>query len=308
AYLIEEEDRGSLNEHLTLDKLRNEETLLAIQFEKVNDHFEYADVAIFDLAGNEEHVLYWKDWHNTFDETPTSKIHRVDTLSEKQNRETAVRNDAVDWIFEGWYAESESSNSLVTDVNDIYSDQEKKIRQDLNQKLDEVEDRDSCVLTVQYEGKDGEMHFIADLDFFNEVVLSKVAENWAEKHTEVSRAESETCTLCHNDETVYGFAFPLPIYTVDNRKHAPDFDQKRSWENIPLCEDCAFELRVARNFIENNNFNFYIGEPIDYYVVPNFPLEGPKNDILMENILNGSASDEYSFLDAEAYYDTADLD
>lgn len=307
-YLIEEEGRGGLKESLSLDKLEHEEKLLAIKFTSQDTGYVYDGVALFDLDGLEEDILYLKDWHNTYDETPTSKIHRIDTIEEKENRDGTVRNEAIDWIFEGWYYNVEADSPFVTDVLNEYNEKEAKIRRDVKEKWESVEVKDDCVLTVQYEGDDGEMHFIGDFSFFVDQVKAKVIEGWTEKHDEVSRSVDDRCTLCHESQAVFGFAFPFAFYTVDNRKFAPDFDQGRSWQNLPLCEYCALELRVGRNFVENNSFSFYIGEQVQYYVIPSFPIDGPQDDQLMANILSGSGEDDYSFMEAEGFYEAVDLD
>lgn len=307
-YLIEEEGRGGLTDYLSLGKIESADTLLAIQFARKNGAYVYDGVAVYDLEGHRKDILYLKDWHNTHDETPTSKIHRIDSLDEKKNRESAVRNDAIDWIFEGWYEEAAEAtdNRLITDLLSEYADKEEQIRAETIEAWETTENPDECVLTVQYESEDGEMQFIGDIPFFESVVRDSVADNWRESSTYgMSAGTEEACSICGEvEEEVYGFAFPLPIYTVDNARYAPDFDRNRSWENLPVCGDCAIQLRVAINFIEDQSFTFYLGDPINYYVIPNFPLEGPVNDNLMEAIVRGSADDEYTFLQAERIYES----
>ena len=306
-YLVEHENRGGLSDYLSLDKLDNEDTLLAIQFAADDGGYVYDGVAVYDLEGREEDILYLKDWHNTHDETPTSKIHRIDTITEKNEREGPVRNDAIDWIFEGWFEnEVENDDPIVQSTRAEYEEREGTIRADTKERWQSVDDPDNCVLTVQYEGSDGEMQFISNFDLFVDTVRAKAAENWAEKHDTTSRGENEQCTLCHKDRAeVFGFAFPLPLYTVDNRKHAPDFEQAASWQNLPLCGDCAFVLRVAVNFLEDTSFSLYLGDTIEYYVIPNFPLEGPVDDELMKAIVEHPESDrQYSFMEAEGIYET----
>lgn len=308
-YLITHKNRGGLSDYLTLEKLSNEETLLAIQFIEDNGGYVYDGVAAYDLAGHEEEILYLKDWHNTHDDTPTSKIHRIDTIDEKENRDGAVRNDAIDWIFEGWFEkEPDADSPLVESTLSEYTEKEAVIRSDAKETWQSVEEPDSCVLTVQFKDSNGEMQFIDSFDLFVDTVRAKAAENWSEKHSTTSRGEDEHCTLCHEQRAaVYGFAFPLPFYTVDNRKHAPDFQQADSWQNLPLCEECAFKLRVAGNFIKDTSFSLYLGDTIEYYVIPNFPLEGPVDDAVMDAIVDDRSSDrEYSFMQAEGIYEEYD--
>lgn len=305
AYLVENEGRGGLNDYLDTDKLAEYDRVLAVQFHQNNDSYIFGDVVIYDLNGRESAVMYKWGSPRGGDWTPTSRVTRMYTLNEKEDPDTKM--DTISRVFELWFQKTELDDSMISEVIEEYESHEAEIRDAIVEKYRQISDED-VVLTVQYEGDDGEMYFISDLSLFVDAVKAKVAEKWAEKHDEVSRSENDRCSLCHEKRAVLGFAFPFAFYTVDNKKFAPDFDQSRSWQNLPLCEDCALKLRVGRNFVEENNFSFYIGEPLQYYVVPSFPIEGPKDDALMANILEGKDREDYSFMQAERFYEQTDIE
>lgn len=304
-YLIQEEGRGDLDDYLDTDKLQNYDRILAVQFCQSDDGYTFDGVATYDLAGHESDVMYKWGSPNGGDWTPTSRVTRVHTLEEKEAPDT--KRDTITRVFKFWFQKVDVDDSMVTDVVSQYETREEEIRAAVVENCNQVVEED-VVLTVQYEDDNGRMRFISDIGLFVDAVKEKIAEKWAEKHDEVSRSVDDSCTLCHESQAVLGFAFPFAFYTVDNRKFAPDFDQGRSWQNLPLCEDCALELRVGRNFVENNSFSFYIGEQVQYYVIPSFPIDGPRDDQLMANILSGSGEDDYSFMEAEGFYEAVDLD
>lgn len=304
-YLIENENRGGLDDYLDTEKLLNYDKVLAVQFRKTETGYTFDAVAIYDMNGRESDVMYKWGSPRGGDWTPTSRVTRIHTLEEKEDPDSKM--DTITRVFELWFQKAEIDDEMVQQVVTEYEADEERIRKAIVEKYEQVSD-DDVVLTVQYEDENGEMQFIIEYELFVSAVKEKVAKKWAEKHSVESYSEKDQCTLCHRERKVLGFAFPFAFYTVDNKRYAPNFDQRQSWQNLPLCEDCALEIRVGRNFLEENNFSFYIGEALQYYVVPNFPLEGPKDDGLMNNILEGTDREDYSFMQAERFYDQENLD
>lgn len=321
-YLMDKEGRGGLRDYFTLNKIEDRDTLIAVRFKRTDTgnnvedesqtrlqqrqtrRYTYDGVVTYDLDGNREDILYHKNWHNTNDETPSSMVHRVDTLDEKESREGVVRNDAVDWVFEGWYPDAGIDDPMITDVLEEYNTHEKEIRQAVKDSA-QAAGLDDCVLTVQYEDENGKYQFIREFDIFVNHLRDQVAENWAEKHGTTSQSEDERCIVCHEEKEVFGFAFSPAIYTVDNRKYAPEFDQGASWKNLPICADCSIQVTVGVKFIENNSFGFYLGgdQRLEYYVIPTFPITSPQRGPIMQTLTRGKQTEsEYSFMDVEYLY------
>ena len=305
AYLIENEGRGSLDDYLDTDKMTDYDRVIAVQFRQSDGGYTFDDVAIYDLDSRESDVMYKWGSPRGGDWTPTSRVTRIHTLNQKKDPETKM--DTITRVFELWFQKAKLDDPKVGEVVKEYESREAELRDAIVEKYGRISGEEA-VLTVQYEDDDGAMSFISGFDLFVDAIKIKVATKWAEKHDEESRSEDDRCTLCHEQRAVLGFAFPFAFYTVDNKKFAPDFDRGRSWQNLPLCEDCALELRVGRNFVEENNFSFHIGEPLQYYVVPSFPIGGPKDDRLMVNILEGSGGRDYSFMHAERFYEQTDVE
>lgn len=298
GYLREVEGRGGLDDYLDTEKLEDYEKIISVDFEKTESGYGFSGVDLIDLAGRESKLLYKRGYPRGGDWMPTSRATRIHTLEEKESPETKM--DTISRVFELWYDKSDLEDPMVVDVLEEYRDKEESIRENIKQKYESVEDPGSIVLTVRYEDEEGEMSFIRDFTLFKKSVREKVVEDWWDKHGVESKSEEKHCCLCHEKKAVFGFAFPFSFYTVDNKKFAPDFERRDSWKNLPLCEECAFDLRIGRNFLENNSFSFL--SDMEYYVIPDFPFEGPQEKFM--NLMNAhEKSSEYSFLDAEDMYD-----
>jgi len=297
-HLRKVEGRGGLDDYLDTGELENYEKIISVDFEKENGTYEFSGVSLIDLAGNESELLYKQGSPRGGDWTPTSRVTRIHTMDEKESPETKM--DTISRVFELWYGKLDLVDTKVVDIFNDYRENEERIREVIKQKYEGVEDSRSIVLTVRYENDEGDMSFVREFSLFRDSVREKVVDKWGEKYQTKSKAEEEICSLCNDKKSVFGFAFPFRFYTVDNARFAPDFKREGSWKNLPLCEKCAFDLRIGRNFMESKSFSFF--RDIEYYVIPDFPFEGPEEEFMN---LMGNEEDgvKYSFLDAEEYYD-----
>jgi len=298
-YLVESGERGGLDDYLDNDKLENYETLIVVRFNRDDGGYAFDGVDLMDLGGYEPDVLYKWGSPRGGDWTPTSRVTRIHSLEEKQDPETS--KDTITRVFEQWYGKVDIDDPMVTEVLQEFEEHEEEIRSAVKSKYESVENQDACVLTVRYEDENGEWQFIRKFDVFVNALKTKIAEKWANKYDVESQSEEDVCVLCREEKKVMGFAFPFAFYTVDNARYAPDFDQSMSWKNLPLCEDCALDLRVGQIFAESNSSSFYIGEPLEYYVIPDFPFGYP-NESIMSRIRRGKKESEYSFMNAEEFY------
>jgi len=298
-YLVESGERGGLDDYLDNDKLESYETLIAVRFRRENSGYSFDGVDLMDLGGHESDVLYKWGSPRGGDWTPTSRVTRIHSLKEKQDPDTS--KDSITRVFEQWYGKVDIDDPMVTEVVEEYEEKGEELRDAVKSRYESVENQDACVLTVRYEDENGEWQFIREFNVFIDALKAKIAEKWANKYSVKSQSENDVCTLCNEEKKVMGFAFPFAFYTVDNARYAPDFDQSLSWKNLPLCEDCALDLRVGQIFADSNSFSFYIGEALEYYVIPEFPFGNPDDDV-MSMIMRGREESEYSFMDAEEFY------
>ncbi len=307
-YLKEKEGKGGLEDRL--GDISDRKKFISIDFarkKKNNNKYEYDGVSVLDLEGGDyspKDSLY-KYYHSVSpDYTPTSKVTRIYSYEEYEKaskNEDMKNNDTLSLKTGKWYEKNYSDHAMVRDAKKELEKKERVIRNELKKEFKPLSP-DDVVLTIRYEDENGEMKLIGKYKFFREKLKDNIAEKWEKKHNETSISNDEKCILCHKNKKVFGFAFPLKLYAISNARYAPNLDQSQSWKNLPLCKDCAFDLEIAVSFLESESFSFYIGERLEYYVVPDFPLDGPKNDEVMNLILEGTAKSEKSFLDAEKYY------
>ncbi|CAN0376092.1 unnamed protein product, partial [Ectocarpus sp. 4 AP-2014] len=66
---------------------------------------------------------------------------------------------------------------------------------------------------------------------------------------------------------VYGFGSPLKYSTVDKTGTVSGFfDQKNNWINYPICEGCALEMELGKNYTTKYLTKYFFGKK--YYLVP----------------------------------------
>ncbi len=274
---------GGLKTYLDMEKLSNYQYILAVDFKKSKAEYTFDKVSQHDLDGNEEKVLYKFGSSRGGDQTPTSRVTNIERTTKR--------------VFDDWFMKEKSENPLITSPQDEWEDKEKEIRKKIKKKFQQIDG--NTVLTVRFEGKD-EFKFIGEFEIFRKILKDKVSERWHHQKTKgESLAEDKRCSICNEKKTVYGYAFPYNFYTVDNKRYAPDFQREESWKNIPLCEDCAFKMQLGKKFIDQQNFSYYVGEGLNYYVVPEFL--GKVKYKFLDSVIDYENTEE-GLLEAEEYY------
>src|SRR5699024_6682339 len=87
---------------------------------------------------------------------------------------------------------------------------------------------------------------------------------------------------------VFGFASPYKYSTVDKPGTVSGFfNQKKNWINYPICEDCAINMELGKNYITKNLTKSFFGKR--YYLIPKTIIPGDLNSLedalsLFENI------------------------
>jgi|GEM_PF-4378669 len=269
-YIEENEDMSKFESLLDLDRLSNCEKIIAIRFEVDNSDVEY-------LGAHEENydenkgrkMLYSYGSSRGGDYSPTSQITRLHKTVEKKENEN-TKKDTLQRIWDyGWFKKYGDSSDFTEKIKNEYRKKEDKIRKDVYEIYDGLDSdkKGNAVLTLKLK-KDKQEYFIDEFKVFKKALKNIAINSWKNKHEETSKGES-TCTLCKKEKEVLGFAFPFPFYTLHKKGFAPSFDVSRSYQKIPICEDCAFYLQLGRNYLENNNFLFNIPyqDRIRYYVL-----------------------------------------
>jgi CRISPR-associated protein Csh1 len=156
-----------------------------------------------------------------------------------------------------WFRQSQ--NASFIDENErkvlemIDNELEENIKKIESQLSEMTQDLDSggVVLSIMFYDDSGEK-FIGDYELFKTESLSK----------------NKICAVCKKEKSeVYGFFSSLAFYTVDKAGMVTGgFDQSKSWKNYPVCLDCALDIELGYQFLEEEfKFNFY---GLQYYLIP----------------------------------------
>lgn len=94
------------------------------------------------------------------------------------------------------------------------------------------------------------------------------------KYGVVSKGKNTSCSICHkNRKTVFGFGTPFKYSTVDKPSFVTGFfDQKRNWTNYPICEDCALEMELGKNYMYKYLVKYFYGH--SYFLIPKTVIPG----------------------------------
>lgn len=288
---LRRKDETGLDYYLTLDRLSNSKRILCIDFEWNGQDAHYRGVHL-EAYNNEKgkKVLYSRGTSGGGDYSPTSII-----VIDKPKK-TLQRI----WDY-GWFGKFSGKSILVEELRNAYNRREVEIEKDVESEYKELsrKEKRGCLLTIKIWIDETEQ-FIHSFDVFKESVRNNVTKSWTEKHDVVSKGQG-ICSLCKRESDVVGFGFPFPFMSFDKKGFAPQLLQELSWKQLPLCEDCAYSLRAAKSFLEENALTYTVGEGIRYYIIPEFPLTPPPES-LMKRILKGKDHHSEYLISAEDYY------
>ena len=161
-------------------------------------------------------------------------------------------------------------------------DQKETILAELKEKFSQKGSDEYAIITLGIE-RDGNIHYLGDLQVFKNILLRKGKEIYYLKKSQgESRGKEAACSVCKRTKyEVYGFAIPWTFHTFDKPGFiAGGFKVNESWKNTPVCFDCATRLEVGKKYIEENlDFGFY---GFRYLLVPKLAFGKDDNETLKE--------------------------
>jgi len=286
---LRKRDKTGLDYFLTLSKLSNTTQIICIDFEWDGNEAHYRGVHL-EHAGNKEKTLYSGGTSRGGDYSPTSLI----TFKGPEKALARI------WRY-GWFAKYKGDDPLVNALKTAYQRKKKKINADVIEeygKLHRLEKR-GCLLTINIV-EDGDEKYLDSFEVFRQVVKENVLGSWVKKHNTESCGQGE-CTICKQRGDLFGFGFPFPFRSFDKIGFAPEFKVENAWKQLPLCFECAYSMRAAQSFLDENSFKTQFGN-IEYYIVPEFPVNPPSEDIIDFIIRGKSKKSKYAFISTEDYY------
>lgn len=158
-------------------------------------------------------------------------------------------------FFEAWReAFKENQEQIQTDLTAFYSGLDKNQQQ-----------TSAFSLAIEISGQ---IKFVADFKSIQKLILISGTEGKKRKYNVVSEGKDNLCSICFNKKaTLYGFASPFKYATVDKPGTVSGyFNQENNWINYPICEDCALELELGKNYVTKHLSRSFFGRR--YYLIP----------------------------------------
>lgn len=219
-----------------------------------NGKLFYAKTHLEDYDRNKAiRYLYRYGPSSGVDATPTSRIAQIDKTFER--------------IFR-WFEKYQGDDPLILSLREEMCAEKGRIKNDAVNKFQQLpkEERNSIIAVKVGEG--GIKKYIGDFESFRRILIDESERGFGYRKTFGESKGGGTCCICKREDEVYGYAFPFSFYTVDKRGFAPQFVQRDSWKQLPICLNCACSLDVGEDFLSDYlSFRFY---GYNYYVLPKF--------------------------------------
>jgi len=225
---------------------------LVIEFKTLNGKLNYEKISIEEISENNlQRYMYREGPSRSYDFTPSSK------LQPKKIMNTISR--IIRW--------SKDNQHIIPGLYEALENSKDRIKKEIEDKI-KGEKKPSYLLTVKIDGKYPSE--ISPKDFLKNRMIQR-----CERYENYSSSGDGRCAICGKKDKLYGLTLPaigFAFYTVDKLGFAPDFSQKNSWKQIPLCENCSLFLEAGREFLDNY-LRINSGLGFFFYIIPSFLLK-----------------------------------
>ncbi|MHA1381524.1 MAG: TIGR02556 family CRISPR-associated protein [Candidatus Helarchaeota archaeon] len=207
-------------------------------------------------------VLYKRGPSSGTDFTPTSKITKVRTTLNRK--------------FIKWFEQNKNNELLSDDERSFLSKlfislkkHKDEIIERIESQSDFIKDKSGRVLTLGFLDKNGGVNLISSNRIFRKILFDKAQEDfkYSKTNNAFSYSKERTCSICNNEDEVFGFFTDLKFYNVDKAGMITGgFQYKNSWKNYPVCLNCALDIRNGYTMLQDQlDFSFY---GLRYYFIP----------------------------------------
>lgn len=257
--------------------------VIKIVFTKENQELRYTDIDYEEFSDDRLKRYAYKraDGANAGDHTPTSILnikHPEKTLRNIMKPIKRIINSIEDkksndyLLFNNLYNQIEEQSSLI------------KAHIDLKLKSLNIPRKEGAIITVVILENDEEK-YIGDFSIITKHLETINDERFYKKYGKESRGIAK-CYYCNEEKEVLGFVNTYNFYTVDKKSFITSgFKQENSWQNYPVCLECAHILEAGKKYIYNNlrskfsGFNYLV---IPKVIIPENTVEEEMHGILMQ--------------------------
>ncbi|MEG0307885.1 MAG: TIGR02556 family CRISPR-associated protein [Clostridium sp.] len=240
-----------------------------VSFKEINSR-EYDDELKFKY-------LYRTGSSRGADLTPTAKI--TEPRKTYTNKIIAALEQAVEYCEDKFDEEKE----LLKLILECLSKEEKNtIIKGVEDSFNSIPKNERYVVLTVVVDIDRVKKYVGDFEVFKErirnIPISKFY--YSATYNKEVKGEKCKCSICNEiKEEVYGLASPFAFYTIDKPGYiSGDFNYEKAWRNYPVCKECAIELELGKNYMDQYlQLNFYGRK---FYLIPKLIFPNKLNAIL----------------------------
>ncbi len=168
----------------------------------------------------------------------------------------------------------------------------------------EKQDKLSSAFTLTID-VDGKRRLLSDFKSIQKLIVKNGIEGNYKKYGVTSKGENSECSVCHQVKSqVYGFGSPFKYSTVDKTGTVSGFfNQKNNWINYPICESCAMEMELGKNYITKHLTKYFFGK--SYFLVPKAIMSNDTE--ALSNALSLFNNIDYQIKNSESISSTEDF-
>lgn len=221
------------------------------------DTYEFQNVEVEELRERYiDKYLYRRGSSSGADVTPTAKLAGDITKTFKNKILRSLQDIVRDSdLFEF----DDKEREQLTVINEILIEKSEMITEQLEERAKELDKKEGAILTFVVRDNDA-IKYIGDFELFRKVLITRAKEKYFSQYGKKSLGKNQRCLVCQNKQAeVYGFVNTYNFYTADKPGFVTGgFRQQDAWKNYPVCFDCACNLELGKNYLnENLRFDFY---------------------------------------------------
>ncbi|QTY26844.1 TM1802 family CRISPR-associated protein [Flavobacterium sp. CS20] len=184
----------------------------------------------------------------------------------------------------------ENYEKIKEELQDVYDKQEKK---------DKLASAFSLAIDI-----DGQKKLLSYFNSVKKLIAKNGIESNYKKYGVTSKGKNSKCSICHKVKPeVFGFGSPFKYSTVDKTGTVSGFfNQKANWINYPICESCAIEMELGKNYIIKYLTKYFFGK--SYYLIPKAVFPDDKDSL--DNALSLFNEIDYQIKNSEIIGATED--
>jgi len=276
-YIREENQMGFLDMILddAFDRGRNKHLFIVL----LDKCLKFSNVIYreFDRSYKKK-ILYKRGSSSGTDFTPTSKITKLKTTLERK--------------FIKWFEQNKDNELLSDDERSFLSEilfslekHKEELIEKIKYQIEIIPDKSGKVISLGFLNNANDISLIGSHRVFKKILLDKAKRDlkYSKTYSTFSYSKNKICSICNKRNEVFGFFTDLKFYNVDkDGMITGGFKREYSWKNYPVCLDCALDLRIGYQFIQDQlNLNFY---GIGYYFIPRIS-DKKKYETILEVLL-----------------------